>query len=184
MRRPHSPMPSPGDQVLYSGVACISDLIVKEGLINPTSATLGQDAQEGQGHDGQGRGFWRKSRAHRRRGRDFQSIDREPLDGRQWPHNLHYWRQGPDVIRGRRSWLPAFAKRPTRTPTSSLAHRSMRAWRVIVALAAAASINSTRCSRRNQRKLTSQAAPRPAVRSPDPDRAWCTARPTRHIVAS
>ena len=55
------------DQVLHSGVACITDLIVKEGLINLDFADVrAVDAREGQGHDGQGRGFRREARAHRR----------------------------------------------------------------------------------------------------------------------
>ena len=55
------------DQVLHSGVACITDLIVKEGLINLDFADVrAVDAREGQGDDGQGRGFRREARARRR----------------------------------------------------------------------------------------------------------------------
>ena len=96
------------DQVLYSGVACISDLIVKEGLINLDFAdVLAVMREKGKAMMGRGEASGAEARAHRRCGRDFQSIDREPLDqARQWPHNLHHRRQGPDVIRGRRSCYP------------------------------------------------------------------------------
>jgi cell division protein FtsZ len=41
------------DQVLYSGVACITDLMVKEGLINLDFADVPRrDARDGQGDDG------------------------------------------------------------------------------------------------------------------------------------
>ena len=51
-------MPSPWpDQVLYSGVACITDLMVKEGLINLDFADVRAiNARHGQGDDGHRRG--------------------------------------------------------------------------------------------------------------------------------
>jgi hypothetical protein len=46
------------DQVLYSGVACITDLMVKPGLINPRLRRRARcDARHGQGDDGHRRGF-------------------------------------------------------------------------------------------------------------------------------
>ena len=96
------------DQVLYSGVACISDLIVKEGLINLDFAdVLAVMREKGKAMMGRGEASGEKRVLTGRCGRDFQSIDRGPLhQARQWPHNLHHRRQGPDVIRGRRSCYP------------------------------------------------------------------------------
>ena len=51
------------DQVLYSGVACIVDLIVKEGLINLDLADVQHRAERhGHGHDGHRRGLRRAAR--------------------------------------------------------------------------------------------------------------------------
>ena len=51
------------DQVLYSGVACITDLMVKEGLINLDFADVRADhARHGQGDDGHRRGHRRAAR--------------------------------------------------------------------------------------------------------------------------
>ena len=110
------------DQVLYAGVACITDLIVKEGLINLDFADVRTVMREmgkammgtGEGsgdkralrsaeaaisNPAHGRGFRREARAHRRRGCDFQSIDRGPLDqARQRPADLHHRRQGYDPV--------------------------------------------------------------------------------------
>ena len=73
------------DQVLYSGVACITDLMVKEGLINLDFADVrAVMTRDGQGDDGHRRSLRREARAHRRRSRDRQSADRRRLDeGRQ-----------------------------------------------------------------------------------------------------
>ncbi len=55
------------DRVLYSGVACITDLIVKEGLINLDYADVRAVMRErGKAMMGMGGGFRRKARAHRR----------------------------------------------------------------------------------------------------------------------
>ena len=68
------------DQVLYSGVACITDLIVKEGLINLDFADVRAVMREkGKAMMGMGEASG-ETCAHRRRGRDFQSVDRRPLD--------------------------------------------------------------------------------------------------------
>ena len=51
------------DQVLYSGVRCITDLMVKEGLINLDFADVRADhARDGQGDDGHRRGDRREAR--------------------------------------------------------------------------------------------------------------------------
>jgi len=93
------------DQVLYSGVACITDLMVKEGLINLDFADVPRrDARDGQGDDGHRRGFRREARLDRSRGGDRQPADRRFLDeGRPRPLDLDHRRQGPDAVRGRRS---------------------------------------------------------------------------------
>ena len=53
------------DQVLYSGVACITDLMVKEGLINLDFADVrAVMKRDGQGDDGHRRGLRREARAH------------------------------------------------------------------------------------------------------------------------
>jgi cell division protein FtsZ len=54
------------DQVLYSGVACITDLMVKEGLINLDFADVRSVMREhGQGDDGHRRSQRREARACR-----------------------------------------------------------------------------------------------------------------------
>ena len=96
------------DQVLYSGVACISDLIVKEGLINLDFAdVLSVMREKGKAMMGRGEASGDEARAQRRYCCDFQSIDRGSLDqARQRPDRLHHRRQGPDAVRGRRSCDP------------------------------------------------------------------------------
>ncbi len=55
------------DQVLYSGVACIVDLIVKEGLINLDLADVQHRLErDGHRHDGDRRGIGRAARDRRR----------------------------------------------------------------------------------------------------------------------
>ena len=96
------------DQVLYSGVACITDLMVKEGLINLDFADVRVVMREmGKAMMGTGEAVRRQARAHRRRSRDLQSADRRFLDeGRQGRADLHHRRQGPDPVRGRRGRHP------------------------------------------------------------------------------
>ena len=91
------------DQVLYSGVACITDLMVKEGLINLDFADVRVVMREmGKAMMGTGEAVRREARAHRRRSRDLQSADRRILDeGRQGRSHLHHRRQGSDLVRGR-----------------------------------------------------------------------------------
>ena len=96
------------DQVLYSGVACITDLMVKEGLINLDFADVRAVMREmGKAMMGTGEASGEK-RAHDRRGsRDLQSADRRLLDeGRQGRADLDHRRQGSDPVRGRRGRDP------------------------------------------------------------------------------
>ena len=69
------------DQVLYSGVACITDLMVKEGLINLDFADVRAVMREmGKAMMGTGEASGEKRALHRRRGRDRQSADRRRVD--------------------------------------------------------------------------------------------------------
>jgi cell division GTPase FtsZ len=72
------------DQVLYSGVACITDLMVKEGLINLDFADVRAVMRE-MGKAMMGTGEASGEAAHgRRRSRDRQPAARRNLDeGRQ-----------------------------------------------------------------------------------------------------
>ncbi len=80
------------DQVLYSGVACITDLMVKEGLINLDFADVRSVMREmGRADDGHGRSFGRRPRNGRCRSRDRQPAARRNLDeGRTGPAHLHH----------------------------------------------------------------------------------------------
>jgi len=90
------------DQVLYSGVACITDLMVKEGLINLDFADVRAVMREmGRAMMGTGEASGDKRRAALRRGGDLQSAHGQRFAARRpWSANLHYWRQGPDSLRG------------------------------------------------------------------------------------
>ena len=83
------------DQVLYSGVACITDLMVKEGLINLDFADVRAVMREmGKAMMGTGEAAGRQARAAVRRSRDLQSADRRRVDeGRPRPADLHHRRQ-------------------------------------------------------------------------------------------
>ena len=96
------------DQVLYSGVACITDLMVKEGLINLDFADVRSVMREmGKAMMGTGEASGEKRAHGRRRGRDRQSAARRDLDeGRQGPADLDHRRPGPDAVRGRRGRDP------------------------------------------------------------------------------
>jgi len=92
------------DQVLYSGVACITDLMVKEGLINLDFADVRAVMREmGKAMMGTGEATGREAGADRGGGCDRQSPDRRFLDeGRARPVDLDHRRQGPDAVRSRR----------------------------------------------------------------------------------
>ena len=96
------------DQVLYSGVACITDLMVKEGLINLDFADVRAVMREmGKAMMGTGEAEGEKRAIDRRRGGDLQSADRRRLDeGRQGAPHLHHRRPRSDALRGRRGGDP------------------------------------------------------------------------------
>ena len=83
------------DQVLYSGVACITDLMVKEGLINLDFADVRAVMREmGKAMMGTGEASGEKRALHGRRSRDRQSAARRRLDaGRPRPADLDHRRQ-------------------------------------------------------------------------------------------
>ena len=99
---------SMADQVLYSGVACITDLMVKEGLINLDFADVRAVMREmGKAMMGTGEASGEKRALSRRRSRDLQSADRRRLDeGRARPADLDHRRQGSHPLRGRRGGDP------------------------------------------------------------------------------
>ena len=88
------------DQVLYSGVACITDLIVKEGLINLDFADVRAVVREkGKAMMGRGEASGEKRVLTAAEAAISNPLDRGPLDqARQRPANLHHRRQGPDAI--------------------------------------------------------------------------------------
>ena len=96
------------DQVLYSGVACITDLMVKEGLINLDFADVRAVMREmGKAMMGTGEASGEKRALTRRRSGDRQSAARRGLDeGRQGPADLDHRRQRPDAVRSRRGGDP------------------------------------------------------------------------------
>jgi cell division protein FtsZ len=150
------------DQVLYSGVACISDLIVKEGLINLDFAdVLAVMREKGKAMMGRGEA----SGANRVLTAAVAAISNPLIENpsiKRASGLIISITGGKDLMLFEvDELLPAFAKRPTRTPTSLLAHRSMKAWRVasVSRWWRPASIISTRRSRRNQRKPRLQNSP-------------------------
>ena len=93
------------DQVLYSGVACITDLMVKEGLINLDFADVRAVMREmGKAMMGTGEASGEKRALTAAESCDLQSADRRRLDeGRQGSADLDHGWQGPHALRGRRS---------------------------------------------------------------------------------
>ena len=85
------------DQVLYSGVACITDLMVKEGLINLDFADVRAVMREmGKAMMGTGEAYGEKRAIDGRGSGDLQPADRRRLDeGRQGPAHLDHRR--PDL---------------------------------------------------------------------------------------
>ncbi len=96
------------DQVLYSGVACITDLMVKEGLINLDFADVRSIMSEmGKAMMGTGEAAGDKRAVPGRRSGDRQSAARRDVDaGRARPFDLDHRRQRPHAVRSRRGGEP------------------------------------------------------------------------------
>ena len=96
------------DQVLYSGVACITDLMVKEGLINLDFADVRAIMREmGKAMMGTGEASGEK-RALRSAEAAIANplIDDVSMKGAQRSSDLDHRRQGPHAVRGRRGRDP------------------------------------------------------------------------------
>ena len=96
------------DQVLYSGVACITDLMVKEGLINLDFADVRSVMREmgkammGTGEaSGEGRAMAAAEAAIAN-----PLLDETSMQRRQGPADLDHRRPRPDAVRSRRSGDP------------------------------------------------------------------------------
>jgi cell division protein FtsZ len=96
------------DQVLYSGVACITDLMVKEGLINLDFADVRSVMREmgkammGTGEaSGEGRAMAAAEAAIAN-----PLLDETSMKGAQGPADLDHRRPRPDPVRSRRSRNP------------------------------------------------------------------------------
>jgi cell division protein FtsZ len=90
------------DQVLYSGVACITDLMVKEGLINLDFADVRAVMRE-MGKAMMGTGEYE---GEQRALKAAEAAISNPLiddEGRQGPAHLHHRRPRPEALRSRRS---------------------------------------------------------------------------------
>ncbi len=96
------------DQVLYSGVACITDLMVKEGLINLDFADVRSVMREmGRAMMGTGEASGPGPRDAGCRSGDRQPAARRNLDeGRTGPADLHHRRSRSHPLRSRRSGNP------------------------------------------------------------------------------
>ena len=96
------------DRVLYSGVGCITDLIVKEGLINLDFADVQiGHARHGPRDDGNRRSSWRRPRPEGGGSRYRKPTSRRSLhDGRKGCPCLDIGRHGHDAVRGRRGRDP------------------------------------------------------------------------------
>ncbi len=96
------------DDVLRAGVSCITDLMVKEGLINLDFADVRTImAGMGKAMMGTGEFEWRPPRRRGGRGRDLQSAARRCVDeGRERAFGLDHRRQRPHPVRGRRGREP------------------------------------------------------------------------------
>ncbi len=93
------------DQVLYSGVACITDLMVKEGLINLDFADVRAVMREmGKAMMGTGEATGEKRALTAAEAAIANPLIDDCIDeGRAWPPDLDHRRQGPHAVRGRRS---------------------------------------------------------------------------------
>ena len=117
------------DQVLYSGVACITDLMVKEGLINLDFADVRAVMREmGKAMMGTGEASGEKRVLTAAEAAISNPLIDDPRSKRrQRPAHLHHRRQGPRRSTRSTKLLPASARRSTRTPTSSSARPSTKA---------------------------------------------------------
>ena len=92
------------DQVLYSGVACIVDLVVKEGLINLDLADV-KTVLSGMGTAMMGTGEASGEQRAITAAKEAivnPLLDDVTLQGRQEPAAVHQRRQRPDAVRGAR----------------------------------------------------------------------------------
>ncbi len=118
------------DQVLYSGVACITDLMVKEGLINLDFADV-RAIMRGMGKAMMGTG---EASGEKRANRAAEAAIANPLlddvsmKGAPRPADLDHRRLGPHPLRTRRGRHPHREEESIRTPTSSSVPPSTRAW--------------------------------------------------------
>ena len=96
------------DQVLYSGVACITDLMVKEGLINLDFADVRAVMREmGKAMMGTGEASGEKRALTAAEAAISNPLIDDVVDeGRARPPGLDHRRQGPHFVRGRRSRHP------------------------------------------------------------------------------
>ena len=96
------------DQVLYSGVACITDLMVKEGLINLDFADVRAVMREmGKAMMGTGEACGEKRALTAAEAAIANPlIDDASMKGARGSVDLDHRRQGPDALRGRRSRHP------------------------------------------------------------------------------
>ena len=96
------------DQVLYSGVACITDLMVKEGLINLDFADVRAVMREmGKAMMGTGEASGEKRALSAAEAAISNPlIDDASMKGAQGPADLDHRRQGPHALRGRRGRDP------------------------------------------------------------------------------
>ena len=96
------------DQVLYSGVACITDLMVKEGLINLDFADVRAVMREmGKAMMGTGEASGDKRALTAAEAAIANPlIDDSSMKGARGPADLDHRRQGPHAVRGRRSRDP------------------------------------------------------------------------------
>ena len=96
------------DEVLYSGVACITDLMVKDGLINLDFADVRSVMREmGKAMMGTGEVVRRQARDRGGREGDLQPAARRRLHARrQGAAHLHHGRARHDAVRGGRGGEP------------------------------------------------------------------------------
>ena len=163
------------DEVLYSGVACISDLIVKEGLINLDFAdVLAVMREKGKAMMGRGEASGEKRVLNAAIAAISNPLIEAPSIKRASGLIISIT-GGKDLCYSRSTKLPpAYAKRQTRMPTSSSARLSMKVWKVSSASRwwRQVSIISIRRARRNQWKAYLQNSPAGCATSAPSPTAW------------